>query len=116
MRQTGAPRRGTRSSLTAQIFALDKKMWPRYTSQLELLQVNRRSQVRASRVMYLLFFAAALQCVRALRARPSLFEHAASLQDVRRNRRPGLCHSRFLRPFFPDGAEIARRFVLINQP
>src|SRR5947207_15672887 len=114
MRQTGIPWRGARSSVTAQIFALDKKMRPRYTSQLELLQVNRRSQVRPSRMMHLFFFAAPLQCVGASRARPLLFEHTASIQYLGRNRRPGFCHSRFLRPFFPNVAEVARRPGLVN--
>src|SRR5438552_8655091 len=116
MRQTGIPWRGARSSVTAQIFALDKKMRPRYTSQLELLQVNRRSQVRPSLMMNLFFLAARLRCVGASRARPVLFEDTALIQDLGRNRRPGFCHSRFLRPFFPHGREVARGPVLINQP
>jgi hypothetical protein len=57
MRQTGARRLATRSR-RAQIFALDKKMRPRYTSQLELLQANRCSQVRRSRMMHPFFFEA----------------------------------------------------------
>src|SRR6266567_2173778 len=56
MRQTGARRRPRgRSSVTAQILALDKKMRPRHASRNELFQMERCSQLRRSGMMHLFF-------------------------------------------------------------
>src|SRR5260370_22754043 len=50
-----------------------------------------------------------------LRARPLLFELAAAIQDLGWNLRTRVCQSRLLPSFFPNGAEVARGPVSINQ-
>jgi hypothetical protein len=86
MRQTRARRFGVRTSVTAQILALDKKMGLRHAARTELFQMQRRSQMWRSRMMHPFFFEASLRRNRALRVRPLLFEQTASIQNLARNR------------------------------
>src|SRR4029450_8304887 len=77
--------------------------------------MERRSQVRRARMMHLFFFAACLRRIKALHGRPLLFEQAASVENLGRNRGARVHQLRLLWTFFPHRAEITRGTVLINR-
>src|SRR5437588_6436849 len=66
-------------------------------------------------MMYAFSFEDSARRAGTLRARPLLFELAAAIHDLGRNPRTRVCQSRLRRSFFPNGAEVARGPVSINQ-
>ena len=66
---------------SAKIFARDEKMWARHADGIDLLKVNRRAQVRLTRMIHFFFF----EVGSAIRARlwpcilPFLLKNTASI-------------------------------------
>src|SRR4029453_13284117 len=77
--------------------------------------MGRRSPGGRARMMHLFFFAACLRRIKALHGRPLLFEQAASVENLGRNRGARVHQLPLLRPFFPPRAEITGGTVLINR-
>jgi hypothetical protein len=104
--------------VSATIFAGNEKMWSRHADGIDLLELNRRAQMRGSRMTHLFFFEirALLRTHSTSRIRPFLFENTASIQNFNRNRRTRFCSFRLYGSFLPDCAEFSRGFVLVNRP
>src|SRR4029077_2425998 len=92
-------------------------MWSRHADGIDLLELNRRAQMRGSRMTHLFFFEirALLRPHSTSRVHPFLLETAASIQNLNRNRRTRFCSFCLFGSFLPYCAELARGFVLVNR-
>jgi hypothetical protein len=70
-------------SVPVKILAGDEKMWTRYADGIDLLEMNRRPQVRLSRVIHFFFFEVGPASRTRLwpRVSPFLLENTASIQN-----------------------------------
>jgi hypothetical protein len=91
-------------------------MWPSDTDGIDLLELNRRLQMRQARMTQLFFFEVdpVSRAHLWLRILPFLLENTAPIQNLGGHRKVRLGSLGFFRPLFPHCAEISGGVVLID--